>query len=93
MGKIKIKCLKCGKVIESTYRHHFKECSCRNVWVDGGSDYLRFGGNLKDKKSYLFIRDGKEIKPEDMMIKNEQPVLLNEQPVLLKDEKKLKQND
>jgi hypothetical protein len=74
MAIIKIKCLKCGEIIESTYRHHFKECSCGNICVDGGKDYLRFGGNIKDKKSYLFIKDGKEIKPEDMFIKNEQPV-------------------
>lgn len=74
MAIIKIKCLKCGEIIESTYKHHFKECSCGNVFVDGGNDYLRFGGNIKDKKSYLFIKDGKEIRPEDMFIKNEQSV-------------------
>ena len=71
MEKIKIKCLKCGEIIESTYRHHFKECSCGNVFVDGGDDYLRFGIQ-NDRKSYVFIQDGKEIKPEDMLIKNKQ---------------------
>lgn len=76
MARIKIKCLKCGETIESTYRHHYKECSCANIFVDGGDDYLRFGGNIKDKKSCLFIKDGKEIKPEDMFIKNKQPIIL-----------------
>lgn len=84
MARIKIKCLKCGETIESTYRYHFKECSCKNIFVDGGDDYLRFGGNIKDKKSYLFIKDGKEIEPEDMFIKNKQSIQL---------EKKEKTND
>ena len=35
------KCLLCGEIIESTYRHDFKWCSCRNVAVDGGLDYLK----------------------------------------------------
>jgi hypothetical protein len=76
MGKIKIKCLNCGKTIESTHRHRFKECSCGNIFVEGGDDYLRFGGNIKNRESYLFIKDGKEIKPEDMFIKNKQLVQL-----------------
>ena len=44
MNKIivnKIKCKKCGDIIESTYRHDFKFCKCGAVAVDGGKDYLR----------------------------------------------------
>ena len=36
-----IQCKNCGDVIESTYRHEFKTCSCGKVSVDGGHDYLR----------------------------------------------------
>lgn len=36
-------CLDCGDTIESTHRHDFKQCSCGNVFVDGGLDYLRYG--------------------------------------------------
>jgi ribosomal protein S27E len=36
-----VKCLKCGDTIESKYRHDFQTCSCDNVSVDGGTDYLR----------------------------------------------------
>lgn len=46
MKKIKrniIKCNHCGDVIESTYRHHFIECSCGCCFNDGGKDYLRRG--------------------------------------------------
>ena len=31
----------CGDVIESTYTHDFRTCSCGRVSVDGGHDYLR----------------------------------------------------
>lgn len=36
-----IRCNHCGDVIESSYRHDFKTCSCGRVSVDGGHDYLR----------------------------------------------------
>lgn len=39
----RIKCLKCGDIIKSYSRHDFKYCSCENVFVDGGDDYLRYG--------------------------------------------------
>lgn len=44
----KIRCKKCGDVIESTYRHDFKFCKCGAVAVDGGKDYLRRCGNRED---------------------------------------------
>ena len=51
MNKIivnKIKCKKCGDVIESTYRHDFKFCKCGAVAVDGGKAYLRRVGYEED---------------------------------------------
>ncbi len=44
----KIRCKKCGEIIESVHRHDFKYCSCRSVAVDGGKDYLRRLGNRED---------------------------------------------
>ena len=44
----KIKCKKCGDIIESTCRHDFKSCKCGVVSVDGGKDYLRRCGNRED---------------------------------------------
>lgn len=43
--KSKIRCLICNDVIESMYRHDFKYCSCKAVFVDGGNDYFRYGGD------------------------------------------------
>ena len=42
----KIRCKKCGDIIESTHRHDFKICKCGAVAVDGGQDYLRRSGDL-----------------------------------------------
>lgn len=44
----KIKCKKCGDVIESKNTNDYKRCSCGAVAVDGGKDYLKRIGNEKD---------------------------------------------
>jgi len=36
-------CRLCKEIIESTYRHDFKSCSCEEIFVDGGLSYLRRG--------------------------------------------------
>lgn len=46
--KNKIKCNKCGEVIESISVHDFKFCECGAVAVDGGHEYLRRCGNCED---------------------------------------------
>lgn len=44
----KIRCKKCGEIIESEHRHDFKFCSCGACAVDGGHDYLRRTGNREN---------------------------------------------
>ena len=44
----KIRCKKCGDVIESKSVHDFKFCKCESVAVDGGHDYLRRLGKMED---------------------------------------------
>lgn len=44
----KAKCRKCNDIIESKFRHDFLFCSCGSIFVDGGKDYLRRGGELAD---------------------------------------------
>ena len=44
----KIKCKKCGNIIESTYTHDFKYCLCKSIAVDGGHSYLRRLGDEND---------------------------------------------
>ena len=37
----KIKCRKCGDIIESYHCHDYKHCKCGLVAVDGGREYLK----------------------------------------------------
>lgn len=34
------KCLVCGEILESRFRHDYKTCSCGSLSVDGGHDYI-----------------------------------------------------
>jgi hypothetical protein len=44
-----VKCNECGDEIYSAHRHDFVTCTCGNISVDGGTDYLRRSGkNLKN---------------------------------------------
>jgi hypothetical protein len=47
------KCSKCCEVIESRHRHDFKYCKCGSSFVDGGLEYLRYGGELISLTKYL----------------------------------------
>ena len=53
----RIKCKKCGEIIESTSRHDFKFCKCGAVAVDGGKDYLRRVGSKDDYEELRFFMD------------------------------------
>ena len=44
----RIKCLRCGDIIESTHHYDWVQCSCGACFVDGGHDYMRIGGNVED---------------------------------------------
>lgn len=43
-----IKCKRCGDIIESKSRHDFKQCSCKYVAVDGGTEDGHIIGNPED---------------------------------------------
>lgn len=51
-------CAKCGDVVESKYCHDFASCSCGAIFVDGGKEYLRAGGNLEDFISLVEMDNG-----------------------------------
>ena len=59
----KIKCKKCGDIIESKSTNDYKKCSCGTVAVDGGKDYLKRIGKEEDyielsnlKQTTFFIK-------------------------------------
>ena len=43
-------CLACGDIVESCSTHDFVSCSCGNLSVDGGHDYLK--RSVKDMSKY-----------------------------------------
>jgi hypothetical protein len=44
----KVRCKKCGEIIESKNRHDFITCKCGAVSVDSGHDYLKRSGDYED---------------------------------------------
>lgn len=64
----KIKCKKCGDIIESYNVHDFKYCKCGAVAVDGGQEYLRRLGNLEDYEELSHTIDLVEINTDGFEI-------------------------
>lgn len=46
-----IHCLKCNEVIYSLHRHDCRSCECEAVFIDGGREYTRIGGDPTDYDS------------------------------------------
>ena len=61
---MKMKCLLCGDIIESKSVHNLVSCKCENCYIDGGQDYLHFGGNDSSKILIIFD-DGTEVLASD----------------------------
>ena len=53
----KIKCKKCGDIIESKNTNDYKRCSCGTVAIDGGKDYLKRIGNEEDYEELSIIKN------------------------------------
>jgi len=51
----KLQCNKCKDIIESKSVHDFVRCKCRAIFVDGGDEYCRYGGEIEDIK---FLDEG-----------------------------------
>ena len=53
----KIKCKKCGDVIESKNTNDYKICSCGAVAVDGGKNYLKRIGIEEEYEELSIIKN------------------------------------
>jgi hypothetical protein len=50
-----VQCLSCKKILVSFHRHDYKVCGCsQGTMVDGGHDYLKYGG--KDLKKVQVLK-------------------------------------
>ena len=52
-SRVIYQCKNCGDKIQSQHRHDFVTCECysnsidnKGIFVDGGTEYIRLGGNL-----------------------------------------------
>ena len=50
-------CMKCGDIIVSKHVHDFVQCRCNAIFVDGGMEYLRRGGEEEDFVDRSLIMD------------------------------------
>jgi hypothetical protein len=55
----KAQCKLCNDVIESKSGHDFKYCSCGEIFVDGGNEYLRRGA--KNFDNFIELSEIEEI--------------------------------
>ena len=44
----KCQCAVCFNIIESKHRHDFVQCSCGAIFTDGGTEYIRRGGEIEN---------------------------------------------
>ena len=65
----KIRCKKCGDIIESKHVHDFKMCKCGAVGVDGGHDYLRRLGHLDDWEGLSEVAEEPDLTLEEFQAK------------------------
>ena len=68
------KCLLCGDEIESVDVHDYVACSCGNIAVDGGHEYLRRAfdpsngiDSYIDTSEWEDEKTGEVIRPRDLM--------------------------
>lgn len=57
-------CHLCGEFIESKHGHDFKWCSCQNVAVDGGKNYIRRAFN--DKCTFTEMNEYRNMTVEEL---------------------------
>lgn len=62
-------CAICHDLIESKTRHDFVQCKCGEIFVDGGTDYIRRGANnldsIIDRSLYEEVIDDGAMDPRD----------------------------
>ncbi len=46
----KVKCLKCGDILESKYEHDLKCCECESITISGGTSYAY--RSISDPETY-----------------------------------------
>ena len=58
-------CVLCGDIVVSLNRHHLKFCKCGSIHVDGGSAYLKRGGEPDNMIEMSVLRRGEALLAND----------------------------
>lgn len=67
------RCKHCGDVVESIHRRDWVSCSCfhggynRGFFLDGGQEYMRFGGNWDDAE---WMKEDDDIHVTEEQVRN-----------------------
>ena len=61
----KIKCKKCGDIIQGDGKGTFILCKCKSCYIDETKWYVRVGGNPEDIE-FIEESDGKETKASNI---------------------------
>ena len=76
----KAQCLHCGDIVESKTVHDFVWCKCQSIFVDGGKEYLKRGGEMESIKELSeWNEEIVEMRPQDeeFYIKYKQKYIVN----------------
>lgn len=61
-------CLDCGMILESKHVHDWVHCRCEKggIFVDGGREYLRRGGDLDKIREMAEVEEIPKSVPDDV---------------------------
>lgn len=56
-----VRCLSCNAILKSLSVHDYQQCDCQNkTMIDGGLDYIRYGGLEMNNLELLTLYDNSE---------------------------------
>jgi hypothetical protein len=53
----KVRCKKCNNIIESKHHNDFKRCKCGSIFIDGGTDFQRYGWGINQSEEISKLDD------------------------------------
>lgn len=53
----KVRCKKCNDIIESKHNNDFKKCKCGSIFIDGGTDFQRYGWGINQSEGNSKLDD------------------------------------
>lgn len=64
---MKIRCKKCGNVLEGDKRGTFIQCECKSCYIDETEHYCRIGGSFNDIEAVIDFSEYNEIRSKEQI--------------------------